>query len=89
MANNTNSNPKYIDTAGEIITNPTMVLSMKWVSIDANGDDLVIKDTSAGNTLYTCVGQAGVDQFVINTPTVIPKLYVSTIDSGILEITVA
>jgi len=90
MANQEDTNPKRLDTAAVAInTDPTKILEMVWTNITGDGDDLVLTDIASGSTLVARKGKAGVDQIVLNVPTVYPRLYLTTIDSGVLEVTVA
>jgi hypothetical protein len=89
MANQTNTNPRRYDTAGvAICTDPTKILEMVWTGTKADGDDLVLTSIASGDTLVAREGKAGIDQFVINVPTVYPQLYLTTIGGGVLEVTV-
>ena len=89
MANQTNTNPRRYDTAGvAICTDPTKILEMVWVNPTADGDDLVLTNIASGDTLIERKGKAGTDQFVLNVPTVFHQLYLTTIDGGVLEVTV-
>ena len=90
MANQTNTNPKRYDTAGvAIVTVPTKILEMVWSNPVADGDDLVLTDIASGSTLIARKGKASESQIILNIPTVYPRLYLTTIGSGVLEVTVA
>jgi hypothetical protein len=90
MANQTKTNPRRYDTGGiAISTSPIRILEMVWVDPDSDGHSLVITDVASGVTLIERTAKASTDKIVLNVPTVYPRIYLDTIQSGTLEVTVA
>lgn len=90
MANDIDQNPWILDTAGVITTDRVRIAKIRWIGVDAAGDDLVVQHAD-GTYLWTAKALAGdatndidyelpVDNFDAE------GLKLTTLDSGKVEV---
>jgi len=94
MANDFTANPWTIDTAystlpspGHIVGSMVKAISITWSDQLAAGDQVVIKDRN-GKIIVDAKAQAANTAIILATPSWVQGLFVPTLASGKLSITV-